>query len=149
MNVEEFFRSGDVVSVRFYMYEFAGGAHGNHNVTSLNFLGARYGQVELRALLDYDAEQKLFNYCKRVILAGFGEEGAEQSFVEFTEDETDLVWKVMSQFNIDERGLTVNFSPYAVLPYVFGVQEVMVPWPFVESLLAEPFKWLPRELGRR
>src|SRR5690606_15088613 len=40
MTTEEFFSAGEIISVRFYTYEYLGGAHPNHYVETMNFLGS-------------------------------------------------------------------------------------------------------------
>jgi hypothetical protein len=43
--------------------------------------------------------------------------------------------------------LTINFSPYDVLPYAFGSHEVFVPWRFLDAILDEQFADLESKLN--
>ncbi len=61
-------------------------------------------------------------------------------------DDPKLVWRLLSQFNFDDRGLTINFSPYDVLPFAFGSHEVPVPWRVVETFLRDDYRQLPEWL---
>jgi hypothetical protein len=45
--------------------------------------------------------------------------------------------KLLRAFNIGADGLTFNFSPYDVLPYVYGSSEVMLPWSSVSDYLSD------------
>lgn len=138
--MQEFFRRGEFLSVQSSLYWYMGGAHPNHGITTLNFLGTEFGLASIEDLLGRDDEKayRLVKYCKKVLLAMFDEEGLGDYIEESFEDQKNI-WSLASQYNFDDRGLTINFSPYAVLPYVFGSHEVFVPWSFVTPLLDEKF----------
>jgi hypothetical protein len=143
VSAEEFFRSGDMVSVRFYTYiGYARAAHPNHYITTANFFGDDAGSLEIRELLGHSTEnaRKIIGFCEKVILAEFEGEIERDSFFEgYKENEEDL-WRLLGQFGFDRRGLTFNFSPYDVLPFVFGSHEVQVPWRFLDDLIADDYK---------
>lgn len=138
--MQEFFRRGDFLSVRSSIYWYGGGAHPNHGITTLNFLGPDYGLCSIQDLLGHDEDKafRLVDYCRKVLLAMFDGEGLEDFITRAFEDRK-YTWNLVSQFNFDDRGLTINFSPYDVLPYAFGSHEVFVPWRFVETILDERF----------
>jgi hypothetical protein len=131
VKTEEFFRSGEMLSIRFYHYiGFAGAAHPNHYIRTLNFFGRDAGSLEIERLLGHSSDQarKVISYCENVIVAGFeGEVDKSSFFAGYKEDERQL-WALLGQFGFDRNGLIFNFSPYAVLPYAFGAHEVHVPW---------------------
>jgi hypothetical protein len=137
LTTEEFFLTGQMLSVRFYTYEYLGGAHPNHYVETLNFAGPEHGQLQIRALLDGDFKRvrRLIDYCERVVVASFvGEEGPTD-FHMLNKDDEDRVWQALGQFNLDSRGVTFNFSPYVVMAYAFGTQTVIVPWQTMQGFL--------------
>ncbi|MBR9653533.1 TIR domain-containing protein [Thalassovita aquimarina] len=146
--MQEFFRRGDFLSVRSSLYWYAGGAHPNHGITTLNFLGPEFGYCSIKDLLDHDDEKafRLVEYCKKVILAMFDGEGLED-FISNSFEDRQYTWDLASQYNFDDRGLTINFSPYEVLPYAFGSHEVFVPWRFATPLLGEKFVQLEDKLS--
>ncbi len=146
--MQEFFRRGDFLSVRSSIYWYGGGAHPNHGITTLNFLGPEYGLCTIKNLLGHDDDKafRLVDYCKKVLLAMFDGEGLEDFITRSFEDRK-YTWNLASQFNFDERGLTINFSPYAVLPYAFGSHEVFVPWRFVDAILDDRFADLESKLN--
>ncbi len=140
MHSQEFYKGGDVLSVRFYMNTYMGGAHGNHAVTTLNFLGDPHGYVSIEELLLWEltAAKRILTYCRKVLEATFStlpEGFLDQAFT----DEANI-WKLLAQYGIDAKGLTVNLSPYDVLPYAFGSHEILVPWAVVEEFIASSFK---------
>lgn len=146
--MQEFFRRGDFLSVRSSLYWYGGGAHPNHGITTLNFLGPDYGLCTIQDLLGHDDDKafRLVEYCKKVLLAMFDGDGLED-FITHSFEDRKYTWNLASQFNFDDRGLTINFSPYDVLPYAFGSHEVFVPWRFVESILDERFAELEAKLN--
>ncbi|PBB91715.1 hypothetical protein CK215_15760 [Mesorhizobium sp. WSM3864] len=143
INAEEVYRNSTQLSLRFYTYiGFVGAAHPNHYITTLNFLGEEMGSVTIEQLFGHSAESalKVLTYCEKVIIAEFEGEIDQDTFFEGYKETEEQVWKLLSQFNFDRQGMTFNFSPYDVLPYVFGSHEVHVPWRFIESLLADDYK---------
>jgi len=146
LNMQEFFRRGEFLSVRSSVYWYSGGAHPNHGVTTLNFLGPDYGLCSINDLLGHDADNafRLLEYCKKVLLAMFDGEGLED-FITHSFEDRKPTWGLASQFSFDDRGLTMNFSPYGVLPYAFGSHEVFVPWRFVAPLLDKKYEGLEDE----
>lgn len=150
IRAEEFFRYRDMVSLRFYSYiGFARAAHPNHYIKTLNFFGEHAGSIGIQQLLGYSAEsaQKVITYCEKVIVAEFEDEIGKDSFFEGYKDNEDDLWKLLAQFGFDKKGLTFNFSPYDVLPFVFGSHEVPVPWRFIEGLISDDYKDIVERLA--
>lgn len=142
IGTEVFFHSGDMLSLRFYSYiGFVGAAHPNHYITTLNFFGEDAGLLNIQQLLGYSTEsaQKVIAYCEKVILAEFEDEIEKDAFFEGYKENEDDLWKLLGQFGFDQKGLTFNFSPYDVLPYVFGSHEVQVPWRFLEGMISDEY----------
>lgn len=147
-NMQEFFRHRDFLSVRSSVYFYTGGAHPNYAVTTLNFLGPEYGLCSINDLLGHDRDKaaRLLEYCKNVLIAMFDEEGPKD-FIYDTFQNEKYTWNLASQFNYDEKGLTVNFSPYDVLPFAFGSHEIFVPWRFAATLLDSKYEKLEEQLS--
>lgn len=137
LTTEEFFLKDDMLSVRFYTFDYLGGAHPNHYVETLNFVGPKHGQLQIRALLDDDFKRarRLIDYCERVVIASFDEEEGPLEFHLLNKDDEDDVWQALEQFNLDNKGVTFNFSPYVVMAYAFGSQTVIVPWDIMYGFL--------------
>ncbi len=137
VTTEEFFRSGEFVSIRYFIYMDFGGAHGNHRTVTSNFFTSAFGQIEIRDLLENDDERarKLLSYCLKVVEAGLEE---PQDWLIDTDD-IQQVWAALEDFNFDSRGLTFNFSPYVILPYATGDKEAHMPWSVTSGHVAEKF----------
>lgn len=149
ISAEEFFRAGDLVSARFYTYiSYARAAHPNHYITTMNFFGENSGTVTIEQLLGHSVEDafKVLTYCEKVIIAEFEGELEKDSFFEGYKEMEGQVWKLLGQFNFDRQGMTFNFSPYDVLPYVFGSHEIHVPWRFIEPMLSDGYKAIVERL---
>lgn len=149
VSAEEIFRAGDLVSARFYHYiGFARAAHPNHYITTLNFFGVNFGTASIQQLLGHSVEDahKVLTYCEKVIIAEFEGELEMDAFFEGYKETEEEVWKLLGQFNFDRQGMTFNFSPYDVLPYVFGSHAIHVPWRFIEPMLSEGYKAIVEDL---
>ncbi|MGN6535122.1 MAG: TIR domain-containing protein [Mesorhizobium sp.] len=144
---EEFFRNSDIVSIRFHHnYYHSGAAHGNHGVSTMNFLGPKLGKVPVGYLFsyDYDVAKRIMDHCEKVIIATFDGE-IEKSDLYFGNGRDDAqLWELIDKYNIDGSGITINFSPYEILPFAFGSHEVLVPWRMIAGDLVESVAELPR-----
>lgn len=131
ITMEEFFRSGDLLSVRSYSYVgVAGAAHPNHYIRTINFFGRDGGSMPIEQLLGRSREQaiRIINYCEGVVDATLRGEVGQVSFYEESKANEEATWRALQHYGFDKKGLTFNFSPYAVLPYALGSHEVLVPW---------------------
>ena len=143
---EQFFKSEDTISLRFTTYYDYGGAHPNYHITTLNFGGPHYGPLKINNIVKADPENanRILEYCKTVIRAGYPSEETIE-FFEFEISESDM-WELLSHFNLEKRGLTFNFSPYAISAYVYGSHEVLVPWNFLYDMINENYRAFISEL---
>lgn len=137
IRTEEYFRLGEFVSVRYYIYMDCGGAHGNYRIMTSNFFTSTFGYVDIKDLLEHRDEKarKVLAYCLKVVEAGLEE---PQHWLIDT-DNIQQVWAALEDFNFDSRGLTFNFSPYVILPYAAGDQEAHMPWSIASGHLAEKY----------
>jgi len=128
MRVEEFFRSGELVSIRTSVsWYWSGAAHNEYGYSSINFGGSTCGKIGLRELLDGSAGTADFlKYCE----IDLRRQLIEYEPVEFLSypKNAEEAWKAFGEFNFDNHGLTINFSPCEILAFAFGPQEVHIPW---------------------
>lgn len=147
VTTEEFFLQGQMLSLRFYTYYYFGGAHPNHYVETLNFLGPGQGALGIRELLDNDNKRarRLIDYCERVVSASFDEEESPMEFHLLDKNDEEQVWSALEEFNFDSKGMTFNFSPYVVMGYAFGTQTVIVPWVTMHGFLGDDWQLLSNQ----
>jgi hypothetical protein len=132
IKVEEFFRLGELVSLRFWHSWFASGAHGSYGTSTKNFGGTNVGPILIEDLFSH--EQSTLDYLvkyaevdiKRQLTAR--EEKGDINLQPYAEEEG---WKLLEHFNFDQQGILFNFSPYSVLPYVLGSHEVRLGWDMI------------------
>lgn len=111
--MDEFYRKGEVVSVRCFTSINMGGAHPTHFITTYNFLGERFGLVSMQDLLANDEESagRIVTYCRKVLEAMFPDDINEDSFVPYLHSAADR-WSLIGEYGLDAKGLTINISPY-------------------------------------
>lgn len=147
MNVEEYFRSDKLVSLRFSYDHFTGGIHPNHGTFSRNFGGEFIGEFDIARLFGMNkrALEFLLRYVdldiRRQMMSAVDLEGSPLlvDIEEFINNE-EAGWSVLSAFNFDQAGITFIFSPYAILPYAAGTREVKVPWEQVVEFIDDALK---------
>jgi hypothetical protein len=135
-SITEFHRSGELVSL-----VVAGGSyfnraiHPNHFVTTVNLFGPRNGRLQITELFDHSpkAFEILLDYCnldlkRQGTLVGEAPVSLDHH--------ADMVgWELFSHYNVNERGMIINFSAAAGLPHVLGVFEIYIPWELVKGFL--------------
>jgi hypothetical protein len=141
LNVEEHFRYNDLLSIKCFWFQDVGGAHPSHGVFTLNFGGTSHGRLSLNHVFsnNEDVISHIKRFCELDIRRqqlSIGEE-VDISFDGYMSDEDP--WKVFQEFSFNENGLTINLSPYSVLPYVYGSHEVFMPWNYFRDKLNESF----------
>ncbi len=137
LQLEEVFREGDLISLRFFMFQDSGGAHPSHGIYTLNFAGQNQGKIEIGHLVSYneDVAKYIIDFIQIDIERQFRAigESMDINIVEWTGDKDR--WKVLEQFNFNRNGITFNLSPYDVLPYAYGSHEVFMPWHYFRDKL--------------
>lgn len=142
IRVEEFFRKGEVVSLRYFIYWYGtGAAHPNHHIQTVNIGGSKLGPFSLSELFggSLDVALLLMRYCELDLRRQFSAVDDDLHFLSFPENE-DEAWDTFSEFSFDSEGITINLSPYSVLAYAYGSQEVRIPWSMVEDKIAPEFR---------
>lgn len=139
ISVSEFFRDGDVISLTTFESIYAGGAHPNHSVTTVNILGDGFGKVTFHQLFD-DANGTA-EYLADYVNLEMKRQGVPSFDIREYNWSEDLP-AMFEQFNLNDRGLRLNLSSNSGLPHVFSGLTVYVPW---ESLGAHLLKE-PREI---
>jgi hypothetical protein len=137
------------VSVKIFTFFFgSGAAHHNYRYSTLNFAGPGVGKFSLQQLFSADLETAalLRKYCELDIKRQLVMIDSDIGEIEFWWPEQDYrLWDAFSEFNFDKSGLTLIFSPYDILPFVFGAHEVHVPWDMVRGKIHAAF--MNRPLG--
>lgn len=132
LQVSEFHRRGQLVSLTAGGSEYyAGAAHPNHRVFTVNLFGEACGRVGIEDLFGHNPEtlKLLIAYCAVDLKRQSLDEDYQEVVERYAEENG---WTFFSQFNVNDLGLVFNFSPQTGLPHVLGVFDVYVPW--------EPFK---------
>lgn len=132
--IREFHRSGDLVSITIGESHYFGGCpYPNNLVETINIMGPTCGLVTIQDLFNGASEafQVLSAYCN-FILSQPGQHFGDGQF-RFADIAERHGWTLFEHFNVNERGLILNFSASSGLPHVLGVFEVYVPWESIAS----------------
>jgi len=136
IQLSEFFRKGELVSLSIGWFEYwSGAAHPNHGLVTLNFFGSDGGKVSVGELFDFspDAHRHLLEFSDLDLKRQGRKSGDTLEIAEFVDEDDE--WSIFEQFSFNDLGMQLNFSASSGLPHVFGHHEVYVPWQSVESLL--------------
>lgn len=140
--VDEYFRTDDLLSLRFVWFQNNGGAHPSRGTFTLNFGGRDCGRVNLNELISYGsgAIDHIKKYCEMDI--------KRQSFAIGQIFDVDLldyapdanIENLFKEFNFSNKGIMFNLSELTGLPFVLGTYEIHMPWDFFRDKIDERFK---------
>ncbi len=125
---------GKILSVKFQVMYFTGGAHPNHFVTTFNFDPATGRDMKLNELFtDLPAALELIaEDARSQIRPDLGNQVDEKWFVDGTAPESENY----QHFTFSPEGITFYFPPYQLAAYAFGQHQAMVKWDRLEGFLS-------------
>lgn len=137
INYKMFSTNRNVISIRFSIYtNFYGAAHPFTTFLSLNY------DIKQKKLLSLDQIFKskdylqfLATYSKKVLTKKLSK--AASTSTEPDQEGLKPLAKNFKIWNLTSDGLLLTFPPYQVAAYVFGPQEVLIPYAAVKNMLRE------------
>ena len=120
------------VSIEFLYYAYTGGAHGNWQYQTLNFLRdkARAQLITVEQLFRNDSAAEA--YLSATILSDLAE---QEAFFVTDGMVTELSFSDLQAFTLSKTGITFLFSPYQVGSFAQGGFEVFIPYTDVKEYI--------------
>ena len=148
-NVEVHFQENELISIKGFVYfYFAGAAHPNSGTHTMNFGGRSIGSFNISFVIDNSKENA--DFLQKLVKLDVRKQSLPSNLEDHDfwglEDEDIEYLKPFNVFTFDNRGITLIFSPYDILPYACGGFEVLVEWRQLEGRLTDEF--LKSELAR-
>lgn len=122
--------SGDIVSVYISTYIFDGGAHGNTNISTINYdrMGGKYLNVSEVSGYSYE---ELSDICRKSLYKNL----IEKDKYELQQESVEILGEMIEEgtgpyagnfqnFVADGNKVIIYFEPAVVAPYSYGVQRV-------------------------
>ncbi|WP_416057732.1 TIR domain-containing protein [Stenotrophomonas maltophilia] len=124
-----------IISCQDHIYSYSSGAaHGNGYSESMNFLVAHESlskfTLESITRSDETALAKLSDLCVNGLIAQFWEktnDEADEDALRWFQEGAGPHWRNFEAFTVSPKGISVNFPPYQVAPYVMGFWDVFIP----------------------
>lgn len=117
--------SGDIVSVYLNTYLYAGGAHGETFITTINYNKATGKEVNIQEVSGYSYEELVEISKKQIydLISKHEEKGTEayNNLAEMIETGLTPYSGTFQSFTVKGNNLYIYFDPYTVLPHNFGV----------------------------
>lgn len=134
INYKTFSATKNIISIRFSIYTFFyGAAHPFTTYQSLNYDVSKGKVLSLNDIFkSNDYLQFLSTYSKKVLTQKLSKAGSP------TEPDSEGIKPIAENFkiwNITPNGLLLTFPPYQVAAYVFGPQEVLIPYSEINNML--------------
>lgn len=124
-----------IISIRFYIEEFAGGAHPSHNYSSFNYNLKTGSEIKLSDLFSEGSDYLtvISDYCIKDLENQKTESG--DSGEGWIEEGAGPKEENFSCFNLTDRGLLITFNEYQVAPYAEGYKEVTIPFEDLKDII--------------
>lgn len=123
---------GSLVTVVLNSSHYLGGAHGSTSQTYLNFDLDTKKQVQLKDIIEKDKlkqlDEKAYEAFKAWII---------ESEIATNVDEYEQAWKfkLSDNFNLDKKGLILQYGEYEIGPYVVGLPRLIIPYDQLQGIL--------------
>ena len=142
INYEVFSATSDVLSIRFSIYtSFYGSAHPFKTFQSFNYDLDKGKVLSLGDIFKSNNYlQFLSDYSKKELTKKLS--AAASASTEPYLEGLKPIAKNFQIWNVTSKGLLLTFPPYQVAAYVFGPQEVVVPYSELQNLSISPTKYL-------
>lgn len=133
--ISEFFRDGELVSLKSWYAGRSGDEHGWRGVDGMNFGGSDCGSFTLEDLFAVDESQalRIVKRCDEILKRDGATFAADDSKAQISlADEIDGTFltasDMLEHFNFNDRGIVLNFGSAVGLPDTAGEFDVTVPW---------------------
>lgn len=129
---------GPLVTVVLNSSNYLGGAHGSSSQTYYNFDLDTKKQVPLKDIIEPNKlkalDEKAYEAFKKWVV---------DSDVAANIEEYEQVWKfkLSDNFNIDKKGLVLQYSEYEIGPYIVGLPRLVIPYDQLNGIIKD--KYLP------
>ena len=123
---------GSLVTVVLNSSNYLGGAHGSTSQTYLNFDLDTKKQIELKDIVEKDKLKQLDAKAYEAFKAWIVE-----SEIATNVDEYEQAWKfkLSNNFNLDKKGLILQYGEYEIGPYVVGLPRLTIPYDQLQGIL--------------
>lgn len=125
--------SGDVISVYLSTYNFAGGAHGNTSIKTINYDKKSKKDISITEATSYTYEE-LSDLCNKSLYKQYvsdDKSNMTQETVEILDQMRDAGTAPYAgnfqNYVLDGGKLIIYFEPYTVAPYSYGIPQVELP----------------------
>lgn len=134
INVTEFYRKDEIVSLTISESIDGGGAHPINSSETLNFLGRKAGRCTLQDLFPDYLEVR--DYLKGYVNLEMNRQMEHEFDISTYEDEEDYYSPdILSSFNLNDKGIRIYLSSHLGFPHVLSGADIYVPWESLEEHL--------------
>jgi hypothetical protein len=122
--------NNSLISVRFNVYTYTGGAHGNSDIETFNIRPKNNSAVTLAELFpDTDKALKTLSaYSRKILLENIkNQDGAENLDMQWFEQGSSSDTANFQLFTLDGDNIYVQFKDYQVAPHCYGEMEAKIP----------------------
>lgn len=129
------------VAIKYLHYDFVGGAHGNTNISFLNFNPVTNQEILLDSLILPAQKTKLTQVAEQIFRKNeklSPTASLENYFF------TDAKFSLPNRFYISNEGLVFLYVPYEIKPYAAGTTTLMIPFQSLSGI-ARPHSILSKD----
>lgn len=124
-------QEADYVAVKYLHYDFVGGAHGNTNVSFLNYKPSTNEELLLDSLILPNQRKELAEVAERIFRK---DEKLSPTATLENYFFTDGKFSIPDRFYVSKKGLVFLYVPYEIKPYAAGITNLVIPFEELKTI---------------
>lgn len=120
------------IALRYQHSDYVGGAHGNSNISYINYNPKTNTQITLDSLIDKSNRAKLLS-----IAEGIFRKNEKLSPTETLSGKyffLDDKFSLSENYYVSDKGLVFLYNPYEIKAYAFGTTELVIPFAAIKEI---------------
>ncbi|TKC06762.1 DUF3298 and DUF4163 domain-containing protein [Pedobacter polaris] len=125
-------QTANYIALQYIHADYAGGAHGNTNISYLNYNPKTNQAVTLDSLIDVSQISKLLNIAEAIFRKNEKLTPTEPLVEKYFFEKG--IFSLPESFYVSDKGLVFLYNPYEIKPYAAGTTELIIPFDAVKSI---------------
>ena len=132
INIEVLQQKPSYLSIKYSHADYAGGAHGNSNITYLNYNPRTHQSVVLDSLIRPGKMGNLIRLAEQIFRKNEKLDPLQSLEENYFFEKG--IFSLPPNFYVNDKGLVFSYNPYEIKPYVYGYTELVIPFNDLKDL---------------
>jgi len=125
-------QSKDYIALKYIHSDYVGGAHGNTNISYLNYNPRTNQPITLDSLIDIDQKSKLLAIAEKQFRMNEKLTATEPLGDKYFFEKG--IFALANSYYVSEKGLVFLYNPYEIKAYAAGITELIIPFSALKAI---------------